>query len=599
MFKVSFVVDKNPVLYYQAELLLFSLEHFAKQNKETILVQCTDEVDEKFLSFLRTNNYPFKIIEPYLDGKYCNKIKQLEAFYFDEKCDGVFLLDTDVFVLEPLIPYNSATFCAKVVDADNPPLKVLENIFDAAGLPHDQKAACDWAGTTFASNFNGGFYYVPQKDLIAISEGWKKWATWLFARPALFETKEQAIHTDQVAMSMAICETGVGYKNLPSNFNCPVHSPDAQKYFNPDMPISLLHYHREINIFGLLNKEFSGNQQIEKAIEKANEALASQAQFIFFEGFRKSLIKPVVFSEKSNILHSKLSALNRKFNKKIRLILHGGTSKTGTTSLQFFFDRNHDELLKSGYFYPRVYMMNTFAPKHQWIMRSLIASDAELLFENFQAIFFQLPENIHTIVLSTEGIHNHWTDFSQESKSFLSILSEVFDVHFWVWFRKPASFMNSLYRQNLKNPKNEVSCYGQDLSLSEMLRDKWFLSHLDYLGFIYEMEAIFKKNVSVFKFEGDIISVAKKRLNLRDGVNLNERENVGLSDAGIEMLRIINRFPLNAKEKEHCVSLLSKIDGILNNHPQMKSENSEAVSFINQTMAIQKHVLESDYNISL
>lgn len=602
MYKISFVVDHHPIFYYQAELLLFSLDYFSKFDKKAILVQCTNRVTEDFLAYLKNNNYQFRIIEPFLDGKYCNKVKLLEAFLEEENCEGIFLVDTDMFALEPLVPYNSKVFCAKTVDAPNPPLPVLHSIFEAAGLNPGKIISTDWgSGETLNSNFNGGYYFVPRQYIRTVFEHWQKWAIWLFERPELFEIKERAIHTDQVAMSMALSEAQVDFLQVPSNYNYPTHSTSPMGYFDPNLPISFLHYHSSLDDFGLLEKKSSGADPMKEAIEKANVAIADHAPFNFFANYRKSRIKPVRMIEKSNYLHSKLSALKRKFNKNPLFILHGGTSKTGTTSLQFFLDKNYGCLKELGILYPRVYM-NTFDPKHQWLVRALMAGDVEMLVDNFKSIFFELSENTHTVILSTEGIYNHWNDFSQESKSFLSKIADVFEVQFWVWFREPVSFMNSLYRQNLKNPRIVKPCYGQDMSFSEMLQDVWFKSHLDYLGFIYEIERIFKKeNISITKYEGEITSQVVGRLNIGGLISLDENENTSMSDAAIELLRIINRYPLNEKEKEHCVHLLSKIDSVIGKYVQTKKEvdYQPVVSIIQQAMANQKSVLKLNYQLEL
>jgi hypothetical protein len=79
-YNVSLVVDGLPRFYYRAELLLFSLEHFAGQAKDSILVQCTPSVDAAFLGFLDANGYRHKIIEHFLSGSYENQLVQLAAF---------------------------------------------------------------------------------------------------------------------------------------------------------------------------------------------------------------------------------------------------------------------------------------------------------------------------------------------------------------------------------------------------------------------------------------------------------------------------------------------------------------------------------------
>ncbi|MDB5118020.1 MAG: hypothetical protein JWQ79_3512 [Mucilaginibacter sp.] len=75
---ISFIVDSVPAHYYQAELLLFSLKHFAHHPEENIIVQCTKGVDPKFLDYLNHNGYKYHTIQQYLYGKFCNKIQQLD-----------------------------------------------------------------------------------------------------------------------------------------------------------------------------------------------------------------------------------------------------------------------------------------------------------------------------------------------------------------------------------------------------------------------------------------------------------------------------------------------------------------------------------------
>ncbi|MGH8497734.1 MAG: hypothetical protein ACRERV_02840, partial [Methylococcales bacterium] len=159
---VSFVVDGFASSYYQAELLLFSLKHFARHPENEIMVQCTNTVDERFLQFLKENKYNYKMIEPFLDRKYCNKIRQLEAFYNIEE-GNLFLLDTDMFALEPLGVPNVDLFCAKIVDTEKPPLTAIKRIFQQAAVELPEIVKTDWCldnALTIATNFNGGFYYI-------------------------------------------------------------------------------------------------------------------------------------------------------------------------------------------------------------------------------------------------------------------------------------------------------------------------------------------------------------------------------------------------------------------------------------------------------
>jgi hypothetical protein len=280
---VSFVVDNIFDHYYKAELLLLSLEHFALYSKENIIVQCTDNVSKEFITYLNSNNYNYHIISRYLDDKFCNKIQQLE-FFNNHTGANVVLVDADTFFLEPIEIPDINKFSAKIVDAPNPCLKTIVDIFETAQVALPDIVKTDWEiddGSTISTNFNGGFYFIPAKYVHTINVAWKKWSQWLFMKKYLFKDPGAVIHLDQVSMALAICETQVDYFNLPANFNCPIHSNNPQRSYQKDRPIALIHYHKEISNSGILNYDKSANMKIRKAIKKANEKIIEQCSFTF------------------------------------------------------------------------------------------------------------------------------------------------------------------------------------------------------------------------------------------------------------------------------------------------------------------------------
>jgi hypothetical protein len=60
----------------------------------------------------------------------------------------------------------------------------------------------------------------------------------------------------------------------------------------------------------------------------------------------------------------------------MRIILHGGTPKTGTTSRKLFLDANHATLLDRGVLDPRAGVTPPPKPKHQWMISALMSQDA-------------------------------------------------------------------------------------------------------------------------------------------------------------------------------------------------------------------------------
>lgn len=254
--------------------------------------------------------------------------------------------------------------------------------------------------------------------------------------------------------------------------------------------------------------------------------------------------------------------------KKIKLIIHAGTPKTGTTSLQTYLDKKQRKLRGLGILYPHNLEKshNPAAPKHQWFEKNLVTNHVENFLENLKNIVSQVKNNTHTIILSSEGIYNYWWNFPLESKALLSELNLLFDIEVWVWFREPLAFIESYYKQCIRNPQVQSNpCYGKDLSFADMLDIKWFAQHLNYQGFVSECQSIFgKNNILVFQYEGDVVQQVAKMLGLASPHdNPTPRQNKSLNSASIKILRTINHYNIKAKEKELLIPHLKQINAII------------------------------------
>lgn len=565
---ISFVVDKLPIHYYQAELLLHSLEQNTSYTKKDIVVQCLDRIDDKFIDYLKDNGYTYNIIAPYLDGKYCNKLQQLE-YFIDKDIDGVILMDTDMFVIGDLSDIGGNEIIAKRVDAPNPILSTLQNIYKKASLEMPTVLKSDWDmpnNETFQNNFNGGFYYLPQQIISTMSREWKKWGKWLYAQPELFENKSQFIHVDQISFSLAIHSNNLKYKLLSANYNFPIHSTLKLSSFETTKEIKIIHYHKEIDDYGLLNFSKLKNIKTIDTVKRANFTILKKDPIIFYKDFKKSQLPNLFFTNKVAKFEQKLKNLTKK-RAKPHIYLHAGTPKTGTTSLQYHLVSENESLKKNGFLYPSNFS-KTGEPKHQWIVSSLLANDFDAFFEHISYTFDEAEKNkCSNIILSTEGIYNHWFDYSGEAKAVLKLLSVYFNISLIVFFRDRVEFIDALYRQYIKNPKNFVGCYGMDLSFEEMLKDDWFLKHLDYLGFIYDCAYIFKEcNVKVLNYSKDIVQDFYNELGIGAEDIKQMRHNKGLSHISIELLRVINRYDISKLDRENLLQKLSECDKILQNY---------------------------------
>ena len=253
---------------------------------------------------------------------------------------------------------------------------------------------------------------------------------------------------------------------------------------------------------------------------------------------------------------------------RLKLILHVGTPKTGTTSVQVYLDKKQRKLRSKGILYPNRFH-NPDAPKHQWFERNLVSGNAESLLDNVKDILHHVEEHTHTILLSSEGIYNNWWDFPDESKALLLELNHLFDVEVWVWFREPLVFAESFYKQCMRNPQvDHIRCYGRDLSFAEVLEDPWFSQHLDYMSFVNECDSLFgKDSVSVFECKTDTVATVIQRLGLNTpNDNPTPRKNNCMNSVTAELYRVINRLQLSAKNKAKLVPHLNELDVLLSTY---------------------------------
>jgi hypothetical protein len=273
----------------------------------------------------------------------------------------------------------------------------------------------------------------------------------------------------------------------------------------------------------------------------------------------------------TNQLAELLKPLEHLKDQKLKLIIHAGTPKTGTTSLQTYLNKKQRKLRGMGVLYPHNLekLQNPSAPKHQWFEKNLVTTHKQHLLENFKNIISQVKQETHTIVLSSEGVYNYWWDFPEQSKALLGELRDLFEIELWVWFRDPLEFIESYYKQCIRNPQIEKNpCYGKDISFAKMLDIDWFSQHLDYQGFVSECQTLFGKNsVSVFKYQGDVVQEVALKLGLATPHdNPTPRQNNSLNSASIAMLRSINRYDIKAKDKDLLLPHLKSINQVLDNY---------------------------------
>ena len=582
-FFYSMVVDSQPLHPYQADILLLTLERFGAVPRERIIVQCTERVPAVVRQTLVQTGYTVTDVAPYLDETYCNKIAQLDYFMNaimsveEPDGSGIFLLNLDLAVLSPLDVPDRKVVWGKIVDGTNPPLPTLERIFSAADVEPLGVVPCDWeSGGTFSTNFNGGFLYVPLPFLARLRTSWRKWAEFLFARPDLFDAPAQRKHIDQVSFAIAVVSERIPHRHLTANWNFSCRSNQRPRTYEAESPIHVLHYHDCLDPYGLVAPIFS-DQAVEGATEYVNAVLGERNAPIFFDLYKQHRAQQAV--DGVPFIHTPMFpkdflARTRLDDKPRRLVLHAGAPKIGTTSLQWCLDSQRDALAKSGVWYPPSSHRRGKEPKHQRLVSVLMGANEAAFVEYIQESLRDLPESAHTVILTTEGIYNHWRDYPPRAKSLLRHLACLFDFEMCVWFREPVAFATSLYTQYLTNPRmpgSQANVYGRDIDFSEAMRDDWFRGQLDFLGFYYEAQNLFgQEHVTPFLYSGDTIEtfLAHYAVRRERAVRMAEagrRENAGLSAAGVRLMRWVNRWRgrLPQPRQERVETWVRRIDEVI------------------------------------
>lgn len=135
---------------------------------------------------------------------------------------------------------------------------------------------------------------------------------------------------------------------------------------------------------------------------------------------------------------------------KPRLVLHIGTHKTGTTSIQSFLRDRSAELLAAGVCYPptdREPWPNL--PKHCSVFSAAMRGDEKQAEQERQWLLHQgRQDGVHTLVVSEEGLsepHPHLVEFFRP-------LAARFEVTVICFLRRPDLFVESLYNQFVREP---------------------------------------------------------------------------------------------------------------------------------------------------
>ena len=248
------------------------------------------------------------------------------------------------------------------------------------------------------------------------------------------------------------------------------------------------------------------------------------------------------------------------------ILLHAGTPKTGTTSLQRYLFAERANLRRYRTLYPAdVSAQHPFdasaVPKHQWLIAQLQSSKPQGLLNRIGGIVATEAEGCDRVILSTEGLFNHWADIPPVGLTTLRALRDRYRVELCVWFRDPSAYVRSYYCQVLKNPAGPHPLYGRDLTVDDLLDSAWFQRQLQYDRYIDEATQVLGRGtVQAFAYSDDTVASFCEFYCLPTPALTSPRANEGLSIAAVAALRALNRRHLAVSTREIMAGEIVRAD---------------------------------------
>jgi hypothetical protein len=265
----SFVVDIPPHFAYQGYHLARSLFEHGVSNPADVYAQLTPEVDEKTADMFRRLGCTVCRIQRFGDGKFHNKLSQLDNL-LDCPRPRIVLIDTDSIVVTDLRPYfGPEAMIGKPVGYANPDIDTLKSIAISAGLKEMPPVVSTDAGEapTYRGYFNGGLFCIPRQYVATIRTRWREWSLWLREN---VKTRRGEADVDQIAMWLTLHLEKIPLQPCSSNLNYFVHRNDKHLYYDPELPICNLHYHRTVKAGGLIEPAVKMEGAVADAVARAN-----------------------------------------------------------------------------------------------------------------------------------------------------------------------------------------------------------------------------------------------------------------------------------------------------------------------------------------
>ena len=279
------VVDADPRFHLEALRWYATLDRVVGVDPADLVVHAVGGSETEVLGYLRDRGVSVVDVECFDErSPHCNKISGALSLA-RLGVDGVAVLtDTDVALVEDArrISLGAKEVGFRPVGAGNPPLHVLEKLFEAAGVETPRRVPIEFATSpgqrTLSGHGNGGLYAVPGPLLPTLAAAWERWARWILDHRDLLQT--WSVFVDQTAMTLALAEGGMHPRPLGLKWNFNTANPRRIPARPPEP--AALHYKGNVTAEGLLGP--SGSSVVDRRIARANEAIAQVWAEVFPRG---------------------------------------------------------------------------------------------------------------------------------------------------------------------------------------------------------------------------------------------------------------------------------------------------------------------------
>lgn len=277
----SCVVDNNLKFKNQALIFVHTLIGLAQVKPEQIVLHIIEGMPEADIGTFRQFGVQLAVVRPF-DSRHphSNKLVQLENLALHQ-ADHVVLCDCDIAFAGEISEWITGDrLRAKPVDRANPPIELWRAILSAAGFGTDfptMKTTHD-DEETYANNFNGGLYIIPQVVFQQLRKVWPEWNRWLLDRQELLGRFTR--NTDQVSLGLALAALGQIGDPLPIGLNFPAQLPLPENA-RLDGPPPVIHYHKRRDARGYLGA--TNVPFVDQSIAKINLVIDGKKE----QGFEK------------------------------------------------------------------------------------------------------------------------------------------------------------------------------------------------------------------------------------------------------------------------------------------------------------------------